>query len=282
MGSAMAGWGDLAPLIIFAIISIYVNNKRKKAEAEAKSGQAGSKPQAQAAPADRSLPMRPAPKPVPDDGEDEEDWTGEAWDGEHSERWDDHQGSEQRTIENRAGENRTESISSQPKDSRTAGSARQADLQRNIPSDRADKAPAIPSKAKEKAAEVGKDLLNQLAKELGLELPQQGRPAPAQPQAPKPSGPQPVPASAPSRTIPAATAGLASPDEIRNRNLEADRARPGTLYSHRAPQSALPSGKVPTLIPGLAAGDLTDPESLRRAFILKTVLDRPVSMKRRG
>jgi hypothetical protein len=102
------------------------------------------------------------------------------------------------------------------------------------------------------ARPTGKRILDQLARELGLELPEarQPVPAPARPSSRQASAPAPVePVEAPvSARIPiASVAPIAAP--------------------------ASPS------FPG--AADFSDPEAMRKAFILKVILDKPPALRHR-
>lgn len=278
--TALAGWGELLPLLVFIILGWLANRSKQKQEQEAAGKPGQPRPQAPA-PGGRPAPAHRDPggqRPHTfEDGEDVEDWTGEDWDGEHSERWDDRRSGEVRTESPRPAEDRIERLRPAP----PPPISRPPESQRHVPSDRAgaEKEPIIPAKAKEKAAEVGKDLLSQLAKELGIELPKpQPRPAPK----PVP-GPQPTAKPAASKTsrsgegpahahVPRSH-GI-SPDEVRARAAEESRSR--------SPAPHLPAAVVPPSKPLITAAEFSDPASLRKAFILKTILDKPVSLKPRG
>lgn len=155
-----------------------------------------------------------------------------------------------------------------------------------------DKAAAEAEVRREKAKAVGKDLLSQLARELGLELPN----------APKPPPPRPVPAPAPSRTSTARPA--ARKEALRNGRAageSGDGEHDGTLADLIASRKA--SGPEGTEAPAgpraqaafdphaspeparsavsSLAGQLADAEALRKAFILKTILDKPLALRLR-
>ncbi|MEO6097913.1 MAG: hypothetical protein ABIW76_20540 [Fibrobacteria bacterium] len=166
-----------------------------------------------------------------------------------------------------------------------------------------------PSPAAGKAADLGKDLLSQLARELGLDLPTGNRPAPRAPQ-PSPR-PQPAGSTAPSaRTVhPAKAAAVKASATQAAREaaasarmaLERDKDR-HTEISRRAAMDAQAraardqSGEnaprrdprnfsaTPAPAPAMrsasatARANLMDVKSLRNAFILKTILDKPLSL----
>ena len=147
--------------------------------------------------------------------------------------------------------------------------------------DRVDKrAPETQSKAKE----IGKDILSQLAKELGLELPERPQPKPV---------PRPVAIPAPIETARVAFAlrknRVISEDDDHDRTVAdstpgADlTSAPGIAAVESANAAAYvtrDAGRV-TFLSALRA-DLFDSESLRRAFILKTILDKPLSLQPRS
>jgi hypothetical protein len=160
-------------------------------------------------------------------------------------------------------------------------------------------APATgPGMDKGKAAEMGKDLLTQLAKELGLELPTGSRPAPRpQPQS-RPASVRPQPAAAakkpPAKAAiqqtraqmekaandrttameKAARAGETS-RTVRNEGENAPRRAPSNPAD--TPVSAYSSRQAPPA----AKVMLMDVKSLRNAFILKTILDKPLALQPR-
>ncbi len=133
---------------------------------------------------------------------------------------------------------------------------------------------------KAKATEIGKDILSQLAKELGLELPERPQPKPV---------PRPVVIPAPAETVRTAYA----PRKNRVLSEDDDHARtvadsvPGTdltsapgiaaVESANAAAYATREGRT-SMLTGIRA-DLFEPESLRQAFILKTILDKPLSLQ---
>ena len=164
--------------------------------------------------------------------------------------------------------------------------ARPPEIERSTPGDRdrtaRPKDPVISDKAKEKAAEMGKDLLTKLAKELGIELPKP-EPKPA----PRPATTPPPPASAgrAAPRLPGAGSPRAQcpPDRTRSRARAAEEARSRShQVTHRASGpgpsqwSGTPTGMPPASV---TAAELAHPEALRQAFILKTILDRPLSMR---
>ncbi len=145
---------------------------------------------------------------------------------------------------------------------------------------------------KEQAIDVGKDLLGQLARELGLKLPESDAP-------PRPiPTPRPAPAPAPAEGKPA-YGQAAHSTRAKPEAYTAERERPQSLRDLLSAQKAASSTegenaprRVPhakplepvsqPAAPMLRAGELSDPESLRRAFILKTILDKPVSQQSRN
>jgi hypothetical protein len=164
--------------------------------------------------------------------------------------------------------------------------------------------PPVPGKA----AELGKDLLTQLAKELGLELPTGNRPAPRAPQpSPRPQpAPAPAPASRTAQPLKTAQAKASATQAAREAAASArmaqsrDRDRQ-TEISRRAAKDAQvrnardQSGEnAPRRDPrhfavtpaqasamhsasATARAGLMDAKSLRNAFILKTILDKPLA-----
>lgn len=183
--------------------------------------------------------------------------------------------------------------------------------------DHAAEAEAASQAKKEKAKEVGKDILSQLARELGLELPQPQAPRPA----PRPQ-PQPAPAQAqtpkqkqkparaaessdrrPSAARAAHDEAVRQADDRAKRRLQSEHARDenrdresrdrestaresssrdgdGGPRRQRAYEDA-PVGHREDA-PLVGRKELGDPEALRRAFILKTILDKPVALRGRG
>lgn len=138
------------------------------------------------------------------------------------------------------------------------------------------------------APSAGKDLLTQLAREIGLQLPEAPsarKPAPAPGKAPVPPASK---GSAPT-SLPARNKRVTSYDEDHARTV-ADSA-PGRDMTSAPGIAAVESANAaayvtldplrPTALTALRA-DLFDGESLRRAFILKTVLDKPLSLQPRS
>ncbi|MDB5106044.1 MAG: hypothetical protein JWP91_3733 [Fibrobacteres bacterium] len=158
------------------------------------------------------------------------------------------------------------------------------------------------SSNKGKAAEVGKDLLSQLAKELGLEIPTGSTPKPR----PVPR-PQPAPSAPPAnktskpyvdQTKADREAALRARTAMREteRHTEisrraakdaqsrAARQDAGETTPRRDPRSigATQDPKAASAsVPGTARASLMDVKSLRNALILKTILDKPLSLQPR-
>lgn len=166
---------------------------------------------------------------------------------------------------------------------------------------------------KAKAKELGKDLLSQLAKELGLEIPTERKPAPRP--APAPTRPQPAAPAPTAKSKASAIDGKTSAIDgktsvIDDKESAADRIakakgrhtetsrRSSEDYPERKRQDA--GENTPRRTPGYLAvtpaapmaarttasatarASLMDVKSLRNAFILKTILDKPLSLKPRG
>jgi hypothetical protein len=119
---------------------------------------------------------------------------------------------------------------------------------------------ARPADPVEQAKAAGKDLLSQLAKELGLELPGATRPPPRPGNVHVTHRPAPHPAPKP-RPEP-----------------EADE-RPAP--SMAAPVPPMSGNRAAAAEPAVAFSDFSDPAALRRAVILKTILDKPLSLRPR-
>jgi len=130
---------------------------------------------------------------------------------------------------------------------------------------------AVPPQAsRETPKPAGKGLLEQLARELGLELPQSPRPAP-------------VPARAPARPVEAPSMRpQTGQQQIRRDTRRLDTNETGE------PSPSEGSGYRPTPAPMTAPvaealvgpGDFTDAEAMRKAFVLKVILDRPLALRR--
>jgi hypothetical protein len=140
---------------------------------------------------------------------------------------------------------------------------------------------------KAKAAELGKDLLSQLAKELGLEIPTGPKPAPRPiPAAARPQTAAQAPAAAAkvkaSATMAAkqsaATAKMALGRESGRTRLDAGEDTPRRAQGYLAVTPAVP---MAARVSATARASLMDIKSLRNAFILKTILDKPVSINPR-
>jgi hypothetical protein len=171
-----------------------------------------------------------------------------------------------------------------------------AEASRNPPAPQAGGMPEAaraPAEAKAKPAEPPRDLLSELAKQLGLELPgQERKPAPAPQPRPvaRPQSPQPKPAAPAGTQISRPASQQTSLDrhaESAKRMVKAHPARPKGLdldetETHRAIGST-PVTEEPEVrsIASLARENLADIESIRRAFILKTIFDKPLSMQPR-
>ena len=168
---------------------------------------------------------------------------------------------------------------------------------------------------KGKAVDVGKDILGQLAKELGLELPQQQAPRPA-------LRPQPAPAAqaqaakakakaarAQESSTPRASAGRMAHDEnVREADARAARraqsehssgeeggrslkdllaaqkaaaSREGENAPRRA-KSDFDDAPVGARVAGpmIRREEIIDPAAMRRAFVLQTILEKPLSLRR--
>ena len=153
---------------------------------------------------------------------------------------------------------------------------------------------------------MGKDLLTQLARELGLSLPERPQPRPApRPGSPTPAAPRPKPASdvavatataayrpVPSQpakpAVPVRNPRVASPDDDHARTVadslpSADlTSAPGIAAVESANAAAYQAreGRRPPAFSAIRA-ELFEPDSLRRAFILQTILDKPLSLRTR-
>lgn len=147
---------------------------------------------------------------------------------------------------------------------------------------------ARPGEKPGQGAQLGKDLLSQLAKELGLDLPESPRPKPA----PRPS-PAPSPVSAP-KPVPAAKPAPARPQPAREHEpksrmpsaARSERRPSGPEWDPASPRRTTRSAPV-TEAPAVASAgavareSMLDLETLRRAIILKTILDKPLSLQPR-
>jgi hypothetical protein len=241
---------------------------RKQAEAR-KRAQAGQVPGALAGQPER----RPQPaQQVEEDEEEDEDWTAEEWPDEVRAPEAPYTAprGEDRVTARPEPERRDDPVRSMPRDQRT---------------EPRDRVPPGPVKAKaektagqaqeqgkdkgQKAAETARDFLTQIAKDLGLELPPTtpGKPAP------KPPAPKPAPASPPPRP----SYHVPSPDEARIRATEAARAKTTQRIGEIQPYDA-PAGER---VAGIKASELASPEALQKAFILKTILDKPLARRPR-
>jgi hypothetical protein len=160
--------------------------------------------------------------------------------------------------------------------------------------------PAVPAPADPPKAQTGKDLLSQLAKELGLEIPDPPPPGPVSKPTPRPAetrGENPrVQTPAPSAKPKPAPGRPAKGQTVLDRHAaESQRGehshtvrtvdRTGGENAPRRLPGSVPGNMPVTLgaearsLPELARESLMDPESIRRAFILKTILDKPLSLQ---
>jgi hypothetical protein len=275
-GVRLADLGDFLPLIILILISAWANHAKKKKEEELARKQAEARRKAQGGQAAEAQPQRPRPVQEVEEEEDE-DWTAGEWEEEV-----------------RTGETPYAAPRGEDRGAIRAEPERQYDPMRKLPRDQRaeprDRVPPGPVKAKAektraqakaqdqdadkapKAAETAKDFLTQIAKELGLELPPgtSGKPAP-KPQAPKPAPPPPPPPR-PSYQAP-------SPDESRFRATEAARAKPSMPRIEEFQPYATASAARGA---GITPLELAGPEALRQAFILKTILDKPLARRPRS
>lgn len=115
---------------------------------------------------------------------------------------------------------------------------------------------------------AGKGLLEQLARELGLELPQ-------------PTS-VPVPPRAPAKPV---EAQAMRPQTARQESRRDIRRAEKDEGSEVAVNRPMPSPMTaPVSAPAAQAlagpGDFTDPEALRKAFIMKVILDKPLALRR--
>lgn len=273
--TALAGWGELLPLLIFIILGWLANRAKQKKEEELLGNPGQPQPSGQEqSQGGRPVPARRQPHTADDDDEDEEDWTGGEWNREDSGRRDDRRSGEIRAEKPRPAVDRLE----RQRPPAPTPVSRAPEPKRDLPTDRREeREPLIPAKAKERTAETGKDLLAKLAKELGLELPQP-RPVPKPAPAPKTPAKPGLLKTPPSKAPAHATRGhVHSFDDARVRAVEASRAqaRPASIPSV-APASA------PVAKPLISNFEIGDVESMRKAFVLKTLLDKPLALKPRG
>ena len=153
--------------------------------------------------------------------------------------------------------------------------------------ERRETAPEGSEERADQALEVGKDLLGQLARELGLKLPETE--APRRP-VPRPTAQQTSPARGSSQkgeTRPAKKSVFEAYSGERERpksmkDLLAARKAAAAQEGENAPRRIPRAEAVPETVrppgPMVRAQDL-DAEALRRAFILKTILDKPVTLR---
>ena len=160
--------------------------------------------------------------------------------------------------------------------------------------------PDVPVPADPPKAQTGKDLLSQLAKELGLEIPSPPPPRPVSKPTPRPAetrgenprvqtpAPAGKPKPAPGRPAKGQTVSDRHDAESqRGEHSHSVRTvdRSGGENAPRRLPAYLTSNAPVTLAPDapslseLARESLMDPESIRRAFILKTILDKPLSLQ---
>jgi hypothetical protein len=127
-----------------------------------------------------------------------------------------------------------------------------------------------PQPPRETPKPAGKGLLEQLARELGLELPQAPRPAP-------------IPARAPVR--PVETPSMRPQpgrQEIRRdtRRLESDETGEPSRSEGSGYRPAPAPMSAPIAEALVGPDDFTDPRAMRKAFILKVILDKPLALRR--
>lgn len=146
-----------------------------------------------------------------------------------------------------------------------------------------------------KAKELGKDLLSQLAKELGLEIPTDHKPAPRP--APAPARPLPAaqtpPAKASATQAAKQSAASAKMAQSRAKDRQTEISRRGDQNSGRRQDAgentprrasgylaATPAEPMAVRLTASATAraSLMDVKSLRNSFILKTILDKPLSL----
>lgn len=165
---------------------------------------------------------------------------------------------------------------------------------------------------KDKAVDLGKDILGQLAKELGLELPQPQAPRPAprpQPAAPVQAKAKAKPVRALESSTPRPSPGRAAHDEnVREadaraarraqsehssgeegsrslKDLLAAQKAASTREGENAPRRAktdyddAPMG-ARIAGPMIRREEIIDPAAMRRAFVLQTILEKPLSLRR--
>jgi hypothetical protein len=146
------------------------------------------------------------------------------------------------------------------------------------------------------------DLLTQLAKELGLQfpIPTTGAPAPGSKPRPAPKPAPSVPKPAQSAPRSATESAAARPTATAQRVADAARRPDRPASKASSPESARTVRQGGESMPRLAPSNvpvtqetaaraaydpaiegLGDPEALRRAFVLKTVLDKPLALRPR-
>ncbi len=188
---------------------------------------------------------------VRDDDEVSFDVDGE--EGRHPRQWQPDQSRDARGKPERASPN---ALASQPNPAGRAGSGNKA--AGNYPSRSGNPSGAAPS---------ARDLLSQLARDMGFKIPDP-RPQ-AKPQAAKPSRTSPPPESQRSSAVTDPSDGFLSNTQATFAAASADgQAQKNPIISSPSVASRL-------------AAEFADPEALRKAFILKTILDKPLSMQPR-
>ncbi|MDB5048333.1 MAG: hypothetical protein JWO30_1404 [Fibrobacteres bacterium] len=242
-------------LLLIAVQVVYkVMSKRKAAKQaeEASRNPAASRGPAQGGPAGAAVTPR-KPQAIPD-GRNSYD---EARDQED---WDEHH------------------MSGESRDARpAAGQPPQPDRTGNAP-----------AAGQGKAADLGKDLLSQLARELGLEIPSAPQRKPASAPAARPQPAQPVGQKTKADTArPTSQATTLSKRVAEKGAVKTDADGPTDRYRNESVPREAPGNTPVTAEPmARSLSDLTreslgDAESIRRAFILKTILDKPISLQPR-
>ena len=142
----------------------------------------------------------------------------------------------------------------------------------------------------ETAKDFRTDILSELARQLGLELPEPSKPSSAKPSSAKPSSAKPSRTEAsPSAQAPVRPRPRLESDDGEHIGTHADliAARKASRIADQRPSAAAPPAPPPPVAPEPArpaaslAADFADPEALRKAFILKTVLDKPLALRPR-
>lgn len=240
-------------IIAFNVITAVMQRRAKKARAEAQQRAAGPS----------GVARQSKPTPFEDEGEEEEEWGGEYRDP-HADR-----DAAPTTVSRRPGGDPGTGVGA----SRNSG----------------DEPMQMPS--------MGRDILDQLARDLGLKLP---KPAPRPAQIEVKPSPVAVDTAAATRNAREAARETVRAERVAEREMERERlqvfrtrepaitrAVTGPAVSQARPVSAVArideaarSRTAPGTTP--LRLNLRGPERLREAFVLKEILDLPVSRRRRG